>query len=190
MSSEAIERHYASYWGSPSRRASFSGPGDQTVEILKWDANVNPEGVALYATIGASFGSADDDTPSHRVEFIVGLLPEDDEVAKSLALLAMYPSTEKGSVDHGHTVTFAEPVLPGTDMRTFLILRQRRELHEILPALPLRSGIHVEFLKAIPIFPSELEFKKAHGLDGLLDRWEDAKVPFWNPKRSPSLTTA
>lgn len=54
---------------------------------------------------------------------------------------------------------------------------------EILPALELPDGVHVEFLQAVPMFESERRFKVAHGAEALMRRWEATGTPFWDPNR-------
>lgn len=173
---------YRARWGEPSRRAFFEVAGLE-VEVLKWDADITPEGVAMYATVGASAFSMAGRDPSHRVEFFVGLLPEQDDVASPLAALALYSVRQHVAVGHGDTVSAGEPLWRGTDMQWFLVLRP---LEEIIPTLELPEGLHVEFLQAIPIFENELAFKAARGADMLLRRWESAMTPFWDPRRAPA----
>ncbi len=52
----------------PSRRARFE-IGEFEMEIYKWAADANAEGVALYDTIGASSRPMVGRDPNHRVEF-------------------------------------------------------------------------------------------------------------------------
>jgi hypothetical protein len=153
-----------------------------TVDIFMWNAEANPEGVNLYATIGASARPMAGHDPNHRVEFFVGLLPAKDEIASPLAALALYPTREGVAVDHGHTVPGDGPLWPGTDMRRFMVLRA---LGDVIPPLELPDGMHVEFLQAIPIFESELAYKSGHSAEALLRRWEESRVRFWDPNRSP-----
>jgi Suppressor of fused protein (SUFU) len=150
------------------------------MEIYKWDAAANGEGVDLYATLGTSAEDMPGTELGHRVEYFVGLQPGRDDVASPLAALGLFARREGETVDHGHTVPAGGPLWPGTEMRAFLILRQ---IGEILPALTLADGVHVEFLQAVPIFDSELRFKSSHGADALLKRWESARTPFWDPRR-------
>lgn len=171
----AVREHYLNVWGDPSREACFSR-GECTIEVLKWDAERNPQEVAMYGTLGAS-ERQDPEFPAHRMEFLAGFRPELDDIAQALAMLA----TSEAAVDDGHTVTFSEPLWRGTRARTFLVLRPPEE---IVPPLLLADGRHVEFLQAIPIFPSELAFKKRNGAEGLLAHWEKRRVPFWDPDRS------
>lgn len=181
MITDAVRDFYVARWGAPSRNARFEA-GEATVEIFKWNAEANPEGVNLYATIGASAQPMADHDPTHRVEFHLGLLPAKDDIASPLASLALFPHTEGVALDHGHTVSADKPLWPGTDMRRFLIMRP---LADIIPPLVLPDGVHVEFLQAIPIYESELAYKREHTADGLIQRWEKSLVPFWDPNRSP-----
>lgn len=181
---EAVRDLYRAHWGEPSRRARFE-IGESAIEIFKWAANANPEGVALYATLGASAHSMVGRDPNHRVEFFLGLVPERDEVASALAALGLYPAREGVALDHGHTVPADGPLWPGTQMRSFLVLRP---LKDFLPPLELSDGLHVDFLQAVPLFDSERAFKSEHGAEALLNRWEQDGVPFWNPERAPALS--
>jgi hypothetical protein len=122
MITDSVRDLYVARWGPPSRNARFEVDGLE-VEVFKWNAEVNPEGVNLYATIGASVGPMSGRDPNHRVEFFVGLLPAKDEIASPLAALALYPTREGVALDHGHTVSADGPLWPGTDMRRFLVLR-------------------------------------------------------------------
>ena len=171
---------YVAHWGEPSRKATFRAAGYE-IEIFKWDAEANPEGVAIYATIGSSAYHADGSS-IHRVEYFTGLLPPNDAVASPLAALALYPIREGAELDHGHTVPAAGPLWPGTNMRHFLILRPR---NEVLPPLVLSEGVHVEFLQAIPLFESELGWKARYGTNALIEHWSKARIPFWDPGRAP-----
>lgn len=181
MNTDAVRDLYVARWGEPSRNARFE-VGGLEVEVFKWNAEINPEGVNLYATIGASARPMAGRDSNHRVEFFVGLLPAKDEIASPLAALALYPSREGVAIDHGHTIPADGPLWPGTDMRRFLVLRP---LGDIIPPLELPDGLHVEFLQAIPIFDSELTYKSEHSAEALLSRWEESRVRFWDPSRSP-----
>jgi len=177
----SVENLYMSHWGEPSRRAEFY-VAESPMAILKWNAEDNPEGVALYATAGMSDASMRGHNPKHRLELFCGLLPEQDDVARPLAMLATYPAREDTALDHGDTVRLVDPLWESTDMLAFLVVRP---LSGILPTLELADGVHVEFMQALPLFESELTFKSQHGAEALLRHWEEARVPFWDPRRSP-----
>jgi hypothetical protein len=174
----AVKAHYRARWGAPSRTARFS-VADFATEVLKWDADRNPEQVNLYATVGASAHVIDGHDVNHRLELFVGLSPAQDDVAKALAALVAETVLNHVALADGISVTFSEPLWPGTDMRSFLVLRPRVE---IIPALALR-GQHVEFMQAIPVFAPEVSYKTRHGAQDLLNAWRAAAVAFWNPAR-------
>jgi hypothetical protein len=149
---------------------------------LKWAAERNPEGVALYISVRAQAPQNTDDA-DHRVGFFVGLLPEQDEIASPLAALALYSWREQVHVGHGDTIPADEPLWTGTTMSRFLILRAKRT---VVPTYVAPEGFHVQFLQAIPIYQSEISFKKREGTDALLDRWEAMNTPFWDSHRQDS----
>jgi hypothetical protein len=179
---DSVRYHYLACFGEASRTASFETAGFQ-VHIYKWNADINQEGVFLYATLGTSAYPVPGYESAHRLDLVAGLLPENDRIAWPLADLASKPVLRRMELGHGHTVTFPEPLWPGTEMRSFLILQPHMS-NEIVPALELSDGLHVEFLQVVPIFPSELNFKAEHGVDSLMEHWEARQVPFWDPNRS------
>jgi hypothetical protein len=65
-------------------------------------------------------------------------------------------------------------------MEAFLVVRP---FNDFLPPLEM-PGVHVEFLQAIPLYPSERAWKVTHGVEALLERWEHAGVSFWDPRRA------
>ncbi|MFI5707787.1 suppressor of fused domain protein [Kribbella sp. NPDC051620] len=176
----AVRDLYRGRWGEPSRKAAFRS-GAFEIEIFKWDAAANGEGVDLYATLGASVEDMPGAGDGHRVEYFVGLQPGRDAIASPLAALGLFARREGVRVDHGHTVPADEALWPGSEMHTLLVLRQAVE---ILPELRLEDGVRVEFLQVVPVFESERMFVAEHGADTLLKRWEGAATPFWDPRRA------
>jgi hypothetical protein len=98
-------------------------------------------------------------------------------------MAASYAERQQEELDHGHSVSYQEPLGQSTGMRSFLLVRQA---DAIIPDLALDAGLHVEFLQAIPLFESELDYKKAHGTPALLEHWRLHQVPFWNSTRTPN----
>jgi hypothetical protein len=176
---ESVERHLLEQFGPPSRAAHFRRSG-RSIDVYKWAADATNEGVALYATAGASAYSMTGMPPDHRLEFFVGLNPEQDDIASHLAALALYAFEEHTSIAHGHTVPAGRPLWSGTEMTSFLVLTP---ISDIIKPFKIENGIHVEFLQAIPVFPSEVAFKASHNAEQLVARWQQARVPFWNPER-------
>jgi hypothetical protein len=89
MITGAVRDLYVARWGEPARKAGFRVAGLET-EVYKWDAEANPEGVALYATVGSSAYPMAGRDPSIVPSISSGLLPPQDAVASPLAALALY----------------------------------------------------------------------------------------------------
>lgn len=178
---EAVRDLYVARWGEPARTANFQ-VGEFAVDVYKWSAETTPEGVNLYATVGASARPMVGRDPLHRTEFFTGLLPAMDAVASPLAALSLHAAREEVVVDHGHTVPADGPLWPGTQMRRFLVMRP---IGDIIQPLTLADGTHIEFLQALPIFDSEFAYKTDRGAEALMERWELSQVPFWDPNRTP-----
>jgi hypothetical protein len=183
---DEVRRHYLTLWGEPSRKANFRVLG-HTVHVYKWDAERNPEQVNIYATVGASAYELPGREPAHRMEFFVGLNPAQDAIAKPLAMVALDAVVHGTELDHGHSITYPDPLWPGTDMHSLLVLRP---VMEIVPPLVRGDGKHVDFMQVIPVFASEVAFKAERRTDALLERWRAANVPFWNPNRWPEPSAA
>lgn len=179
---DAVRKHYLDLWGNPSqiipRRSN-----DYPIDIYKWDANVHPEHVTMYATVGGSTFPQPGRAPDHRFEFFTGLLPEQDAIATVLAHVATFSASEHAPIGHGHTITFLEPLWRGTQMCSVSLERSYLDLIPML-ASP-EDGMHVEFLMVTPLYPSEMQFKKEHSLDALTEHWWKHNVRYWDPNRPP-----
>lgn len=179
---DVVRQHYLGLWGKPSRVIPLSSK-DYHIDIYKWDANARSETVAIYATIGASAFPQPGYGPDHRFEFYTGLLPELDAIGVVLADVATFSVSEGVPIGHGHTITYLEPLWPGTQMSSVSL---ERSDGDFLPMLESPDdGIHVEFLDVTPLYPSEIQFKKDHSLDKLIEHWWKHDVHYWDPTRPP-----
>jgi hypothetical protein len=180
----SLAEHYTERWGEPSREAEFDILGHE-IEVYKWDAASNPEGVTMYATLGSSTAPAPG-APTHRNEFYVGLHPENDDVAWPLAALASHPLTDGVSFQHGSSLVLPEPLWHGTGMTGFLILEP---VEEAMPTLQVPGGNHIVFLQATPAYEQEIAYKarSPEAFNRLLDYWQEHRVPHWDPWRAPAL---
>jgi hypothetical protein len=169
--SHAVRAHCIGHWGEPSREAEFRREGEH-VHVLKWAA---PDGVARYATLGASDKPARHVGPGHRVEYVLELRPERDDVASAFANLATH------RVYAGSTASYEDPLWPATAMRTFVVVAAP----DLLPTLPPVRGVHVEFLRAIPLHDAERAFVVEHGAAELRRRWDAAGVAYRDAERAP-----
>jgi hypothetical protein len=178
--SRDVAKHYQSLWGKPSRVLNFRGSGAR-VQVHTWGLAGTDWGVALYATIGASEGKA---AGHHRVEFILGLRPEEDGVLEAMASLGSFPILA-GEIDKGETVTLGEPLWPGSAFRAFLMVP---EVEDFIPPLVTRKK-HVQFLRVVPIHDSEIDLKNEHGPGWLMEQLHDQGLRMADPKRPPVTVT-
>jgi hypothetical protein len=179
---EVVRQHYLHLWGEPSRIIPLHSK-DYHIDVYKWDASANPEEVTLYATLGASVFPQPGHATSHRFEFYTGLLPELDAIATVLAEVAIYSVKEQAPIGPGHSITWLEPLWPGTQMRSVLLKRSAIDLIPMVDSL--EDGLHVEFLAIRLLYPSELQFKQQHSLEALTEHWRRHNVRFWDPNRPP-----
>jgi hypothetical protein len=176
MADSVIRDYYTAKWGVPDRVAHFEAFSHH-IEVYKWGADATGEGVAIYATNGASAGRAAVD--GHRVEFFVGFHPEFDDIAPALSLLATYP-LRGGVISIGDTVTLGGPLWPGAPVSTFLIVPQ---IDELLDPLVLADATHVRFCQVLPVSKSEVEVRRRRGAIWLLGEMNDRGIPTWAHQR-------
>ncbi|MET8907614.1 suppressor of fused domain protein [Micromonospora sp. NPDC004551] len=148
------------------------------MEVYKWPEEATGEGVAVYATNGASVTKSAS-SGGRRVEFFVGFSPEFDDIAPSMSLLGSYPQ-HGGDVWPEETVTLGEPLWPGAAVSTFLVIPQ---IEELLPPLVLPDSSHVHFCQVLPISESELQLKRLNGAVWLLGELNDKGIPTWRSGR-------
>jgi hypothetical protein len=179
----SIKDYLSARWGDPTKTAEFEVQG-LSIEIWKWAAEATGEGVDIYVTVGASDAVLEDvGEPRHGAEFMLGLNPGPDAVASSFAALGLYGRRNAVTVTSGDSVPSDGPLWPGTDMMAFLVLDQ----DEVLPPVQLPDRSHVHFLQAIPLYESELAFKRNQGAEALMNWWEHRHVSFWESGRGAEI---
>lgn len=179
---DAVAGAYAGLWGKPARTTRFEVE-KYLVEVLKWDARPSSDGLAIYATLGASAYPLPDSPLSLRRELFIGLSRPCDKIAGSLAALSLYSVRVGVAVDHGHTVPSDGPLWPRSPMSSFVVLRPKGGF---LPPLELAEGFRVEFLQAIPIYESERSYKKTYGMGALMECFTEARTALSDPDRPPN----
>lgn len=175
----SIEQYYAGRLGEPARRAEFRSPDGATIEVLKWGEHQTGEGVAMYATVGASSVLGDDRS---SCEFFIGLTPEVDDIASALAEIALHGNGSKAVPALGDSTKLAYPLWKGTQADCCLFTDGK----ELLPPF-VSGGRHIEFIQLVPLFKSELAFKKQRGEHALWQEFERRGVPYWSSLRKPAL---
>ena len=171
--------HYVARWGDPTRVAEFVRAGEAPVRIGKWVPAQTGEGVTIYASDGVSV-NRNGVRVMHGYEVILGLSPEEDGCASSLAALATASRSE--GIGPGHTFDAGGPLWEGTAMTAWLLVEPATEL---LPPVEAGDG-HCVFLQVLPLYPQERTWKIVHGSDALIRAWQSLKVPFWDPRRAQS----
>jgi hypothetical protein len=106
-----------------------------------------------------------------------------DRCVELLAVNAFYhagPPSQR--LDHGHTVNFGEPWLPGSGLDHALISLP----YPYGPELETCAwdGGHARLLWLLPISRAERDFKRDHSLEALEQRFELAQVDYTNPQRA------
>ncbi|WP_306210105.1 suppressor of fused domain protein [Actinoplanes sp. RD1] len=176
--SQRVRAAYADLLGEPEAEMRFEQNG-LPVSVLKYAPSPATGEVTLYLTAGISDLLQPDYKDEYRLEFYLGLLPEVDEVAQSLAWLGLMPQFTGVPLVHGNTWRYGEPVIPGYDFTGFFVLLSG---DPIVPQIEV-DGLHVRVLTAVPLFTDELDYFRAHGTDALWDRMEEKDVPMWDPRR-------
>jgi len=179
MAMKSIEEYYLEKFGKPARQAEYLSPEGHKIEIYKWDEQQTNKGVAMYATIGASdvLGGS-----SSGCEFFIGLTPEVDDIAQTLADISLHGRGNQSIPDSGDSITLSYPLWRGTKAKTFLFTSG----DEIIPPVQIDEK-EVVFRQLVPLFETELDYKKENGEQELWSAFESKQVPYWDSGRSQAL---
>lgn len=128
-----------------------------------------------YCSVGASLASAD----SQRLEFFALSPRQDTRLVELVTMVAYYHRTEKLGLFH--TLPIGQPWLDDASCDAFLV------------SLPYTFGTEMEhfyagshsarFLWLLPITERERQFAKEHGVDALEERFDQAKLEYWDLAR-------
>ena len=161
----------------------------QQVEAFTWTAgpvlNANPHFRALriapaepgglwqYVSVG---GWAAAEGQGRGLEFVISTLAETPRAVELLAMVVYYHRS--GRLGLGHTLPIGEPWLAGS------------ACDHLLVSLPYPFGPdlqtchvgdrHVDVLWLLPITQAERDFKAAHGLEVLEQRFDQAALEYWD----------
>lgn len=171
-----VRDYYETLWGMPDRTALFSTHDDRQFYVHKFGLENNPEEVAIYATDGAHL------LPGSYSEYFIGIRPEADEIANAIAEAALHGSGTETSPRFGDTITLSFPLWERTEISTFMFSNGEG----IVPSKQI-DGVYVRFTKLVPLFRSELEYKRSFGEEALWGRFRDLKVAFWEKTRGPAF---
>lgn len=178
--SARIEAHYASNWG-PARKSVRLESGriaelSPEFRVLVTD---RPNDVVAIATICMS-------RPEDRERLELHLLSraspdQEGGLVELLTVMAHYHRTG-APLGVGHTVNLGRPWMPGSECTHALVSLPYLDG----PSLEWMPDRSVRFLWVIPITLAERNFKIAHGLNALEDRFESTRFDYLDPHR-PSV---
>jgi hypothetical protein len=128
-----------------------------------------------YCSVGASVASTD----SQRLEFFALSPRQDARLVELVTMVAHYHRTEK--LGPFHMFPIGQPWLDDASCDAFLV------------SLPYLFGTALErldaesnsarFLWLLPITEAERQFAKNHGVDALEERFDQAKLEYWDLAR-------
>ena len=175
----SVKDYYKSLYGEPERQARFVSPEGRAIEIYKWNEKQTKEGVTFYATSGAS-----DILCSNNLccEFFIGVKPEVDDIAQALAETALHGNGTRSVPQPGDSISLSYPLWKNTNARNFLFT----DGDEIIQSTKI-GGKKIKFIQLVPLFDSELEFKKKHGEAALWEKFEEMTVPYWDSDRGKAF---
>lgn len=176
---DSIEQYYLSLYGEPERKAKFVSPEGVTIEIFKWSEEQTDEGVAMYCTSGASSVLGDQKT---SCEFFIGIAPAVDGIAPALAEVALHGAGSVHVPNSGDSITLAYDLWSGTKARSFLFT----DGEEIIPAVSVDQK-KIIFIQLVPLYDSELEFKRSRSEVALWQKFEELMVPYWDSAREKAF---
>lgn len=175
---QQIDEHYTNNWSAPIEAVRWEKgpihqlPADFRILLLKRSSDM-----LAYGTRCMSQPSDE-----QRLEIHALCRPSersDNSLVEILTAVAHYHRT--GSpLGLGHTVNFGKPWVVGSACSYGLV------------SLPYLDGPNLEwlaepgvrFLWLIPITKAEMEFKRAHGMEALEQRFEDVQFNFLDPFRA------
>ena len=180
--SKTVHRHVDGFFDKHERtRCDFAegqiqrvAPGFHVIQIAPGPRLRN----WTYVSVGAGFVAAEG---RRRSEYII---VAQEKSARHVALLAMtahYHLTGE-ALDVGHTFPLGEPWLPGSSLDQMLVSLP----YPFGPELEIvkADGVHLDILWLLPITKAEREFKRATGAEELEEKFEAAKIRFWDPHRA------
>jgi hypothetical protein len=179
MPPKNVLEYYERKFGCPDREAFFLSPEGKRIEIFKWSEGRTDEGVTIYATAGVST-IFDYDGMSY--EFFLGLTPQADEVVFALAEVALHGLANERAPVFGDSMSLSYNLWPGTAAKTFLYTNGDGILSPT--AVGFKS---ISFIQLVPLFDSELNYKKENGERSLWDKFEGLMVPYWSSRRDSAI---
>ena len=140
-----------------------------------WD----PE--ARGALVGLTRGVTSDHVIRAALE---SLAYQSRDVAEAMAEVALHGSGQERVPRSGDSITLSFPLWKGSGMNMFLF--RLDEESDVIPRLKIKN-LTVSFIKLVPIFRQELEFKQNYGEAALWDAFAQNTTPYWKVDRESTF---
>ena len=171
-------RHLAAFFvGHPAKEEQWSkGPMAAYEDFCVMCYSPGPKcDLWTYSSIGAALAEPD----SQRLEFFVLSPRPDTRLVELVTMIAHYHRTEKLGLSH--MLPIGAPWLDAASCDCFLVSLP----YTFGPALERMESdtMSARFLWLLPITSAERQFAKAHGVEALEERFDEAKLSYWDISR-------
>jgi hypothetical protein len=175
---DEIVRHLTTFFaGHPAARERWeSGPLAQDEEFFVMRFAPGPKSdLWIYCSVGASLLNPH----TQHLEFFALSPRPDARLVELVTMVAHYHRTE--TLAPFHTLPIGEPWLEGASCDSFLISLP----YTFGPALERLDSevVSARFLWLLPITSGERQFAKMNGIDALEERFDEAKLEYWDIAR-------
>ncbi len=178
---QSVRKHLSSFWPT-SHITIRNWPKGPVAELgrdfVVMELSPTRESNNLWVYCTAGTGAAESEANQH--EFVLLSSTANERHVETLTMLSHYHRFES-SIGVGHIVNIGQPWVEGS--------RSDR----ILLSLPYPFGPRLEWLKsdsltiqflwALPITPEEATFVRQNGAEKLEQRFDAAKLHYWNARR-------
>jgi hypothetical protein len=178
---ESVRKHVSGFWPAShiSVRNWSRGPVAELgtdFGVLELSPTRESNNLWVYCTAGTGVTEGD----AHQHEFALFSPSADERHVETLTMLSHYHRFES-SLGLDHIVNIGHPWIEGSKYDRLLMSLP----YPFGPRLEwLRSdAITVQLLWALPITPEEAAFVKQNGIEELEQRFDAAKLQYWNPLR-------
>jgi hypothetical protein len=152
----------------------------QDLRLLSFESEYRGTPFTIVATLGMSSRPMNVSVASalRRAELLCYLPPSLKNRTWWLAWLAEFPFIDNTWLGHGHTIHMERPLFDGSALQHLLVLPSLVRPHRNMEEHVTVDGDPVGLWWIVPITPSELEYKRARGVDALLDAFDEKGLPF------------
>lgn len=177
----SVKKHVSSLWPTShvAARHWLMGPFAELgpdYAVLELSPTRETNNLWVYCTAGTGVK----ENGADQYEFVLFSLSADERHVETLTMLSNYHRFES-PLGLGHIVNIGHPWIEGS------------RCDRLLMSLPYPFGPRLEWLKngaltiqllwALPITPEEAAFVKQDGLEELEQRFDAAKLQYWDPRR-------